>query len=136
MRGCSAHGRLASSVRRAEAAWTEGHLVHLPAGYPALLDGSKGRVYGELLELSGDRLLAELDGAKQVGADRATPTPPPTAKPNVRAVPLRIKLSPEAIAKLKERAQAKGTPQTAPGGRRLLVLRIRVKPAQPATPSP
>lgn len=61
MRGCSAHGRLASSVRRAEAAWTEGHLVHLPAGYPALLDGSKGRVYGELLELSGDRLLAELD---------------------------------------------------------------------------
>ncbi|QDT67313.1 hypothetical protein MalM25_02100 [Planctomycetes bacterium MalM25] len=106
------------------------------AADPQSLGGSQEQlVYVDAEEAELDRLLADLDGAKQVGVDRSTPAPP-AAPSKVRAVPLRIKLSPEAIAKLKQQAQAKGATPTAPGGRRLVVLRIRVKPAnKPTQPS-
>lgn len=101
------------------------------AADPQSLGGSQEQlVYVDADEAELDRLLADLDGARQVGADRAVPTPP-AAKASVRAVPLRIKLSPEAIAKLKQQAQSNAASQAKPGGRRLVVLRIRVKPAQP-----
>ena len=105
--------------------------VTVEAADPQSLGGAQEQlVYVDADEAELDRLLADLDGAKQVGADRATAAPP-AAKANVRAVPLRIKLSPEAIAKLQQQAQSGAASQAKPGGRRLLVLRIRVKPAQP-----
>lgn len=121
------------SVPSAQRANLPGGLMTVAeAADPQTLGGSQEQlVYVDANEAELDRLLADVDGAKQVGADRAAAAPP-AAAPKVRAVPLRIKLSPEAIAKLKQQAQANGASQAASGGRRLVVLRIRVKPAQPA----
>ena len=51
MRGENAHARIAADVRAVHSAWTVGHLVRLPEGYPALIPGPNRRVHGELLEL-------------------------------------------------------------------------------------
>ena len=56
MRGQVAHHRVAADVRSAQTAWTIGGLVHLPAGYPALIPGPDRKVYGELFELEREAL--------------------------------------------------------------------------------
>lgn len=61
MRGECAHFRVAPAVRSVEAAWTTGHLVRLPEGYPALIPGLNRRVHGELLELDRDATFDEVD---------------------------------------------------------------------------
>ena len=43
------HADLLGRVRSRQPGWVEGQLLHLPAGYPALIDGP-GRVRGELVE--------------------------------------------------------------------------------------
>lgn len=84
-----------------------------------------------------DRLLGELDGEViRVESDRAealsqAPAPAPQVatapKPGIRGV-WRLRLTPEAAAQLIAQQQAK-TPVA--GQRRLVILRIQVKPASP-----
>ncbi|TWU00720.1 hypothetical protein Pla108_16720 [Botrimarina colliarenosi] len=89
---------------------------------------------GEQSEL--DRLLGELGDEEgslvKVAPDRtstATPTTTPAPTPSVRAVPLRVTLTPEQIAQLlqQQKQQHAATPGAAP--RRFVVLRIQLKVA-------
>lgn len=51
---------LKNRVRHVQEGSIEGALYHLPAGYPAVIDG-KDRVYGEVFTLSKDNVIKSLD---------------------------------------------------------------------------
>lgn len=54
----------------AKPAFVRGWLYDLPLGYPAMILG-EGRVWGTLLELEGDRILARLDTLEDFDAMRS-----------------------------------------------------------------
>lgn len=101
---------------------------------PNTATGDEQLLYVDADEAELDRLLAQVDddSLSQVGPDRspavaAEKTVPAT--PSVRAVPMRIQLTPELIAKLQAQQKQAGAE---PGQRRVIVLRIRVqKPTAP-----
>lgn len=51
---------LKNRVRKVEKGVVRGELYHLPAGYPAIVDG-KARVTGEVMTISQDKLIKSLD---------------------------------------------------------------------------
>jgi gamma-glutamylcyclotransferase (GGCT)/AIG2-like uncharacterized protein YtfP len=59
MRGMPQGALLAHLPR--EDAWMHGRLYRMPAGYPAIVPGGGGRVYGELVRDVDERLMAVLD---------------------------------------------------------------------------
>ncbi len=103
---------------------------------PGAVSGEEQLLYIDADEAELDRLLAQAEDVSQVGPDRSQATPAPAApsKPSVRAVPMRLKITPEMLAKLMAQ-QKPGAKQAKSGQRRVLVLRIRVqKPAEPNAP--
>lgn len=94
-------------------------------------DATDQLVYIDADEAELDRLLAEVDDDSLVQVapnQRPQVAAKAKAKSNVRAIPLRLNISPEVLAKLV--AQQKQAPAEA-GGRRVIVLRIHVKKPTP-----
>lgn len=71
MRGRPAHGLLAPWVVNAQLGTCTGHLYHMPAGYPALVDSDEGRVHGEVLSLQPELPWGKIDDYE--GYDAADP---------------------------------------------------------------
>ncbi len=99
-------------------------------------------VEGEQAEL--DRLLSELDDGEggslvtvapnqsasgQSAKPKTVPQAVPQPAPNVRAVPLRVKLTPEQIAALLQQQQLRQQQHPGATQRRFVILRIQLKPA-------
>lgn len=94
----------------------------------ATSEAAEQLVYVDADEAELDRLLGEL-GREEEGSVVRLEAPRAArggAAPAIRAVPLRVEATPEALETLRRRAPA---PAAAP--RRFIVLRIQVRPAQP-----
>lgn len=139
--------RLAAGSAKLPSEWQSGAVVEpveASAAAPPLEEGEEQLFYVDADEAELNRLLGEVEGESgdsvfRVGADQgaAPPNPPASrevvaargaaAPTPIRAVRLRLNVSPEALAKLKAEAQNNGSQGDTP--RRLVVLRIRVAPA-------
>lgn len=108
-------------------------LVVEPGESTLLPESGEQLLYLDAEEAELDRLLRELSTEEEGSLVQVEPNPPKTrpvpkpqvtGKPGIRAVPLRVKVSPEQLsALLKQRAASAG-----PGQRRFIVLRIHRQP--------